>query len=255
MSTRIQRIQAKVDRGMGKAASIYGTTYDVYRLSAKSSPTGVVTAASLIASNVAAEFDKLTRKADIEIESTVRALFFTADLNTQPFKPGDVFVQRADAYRYDRGVFTMAANRPMPHEPVFVATPIYATLTRPESNPQHVDSGIAPQSVPIKAYEWPLTLTNGFFSFLQAGTPVSVPVGFVMGRARDYPRTDTSDGMLYDDTRRQIWDVFVPLLPGQPLIPRDIITGASGDRYEIIGVQSPYASFFGQLVNVQRIRS
>lgn len=258
MPTRIQRIQAKVDRGNGKAASIYGQTYDVYRLSAKSAPTGVVTAASLIASSVAVSFEKLTAKADVEIESSARALFFTGVLNLGPFQPGDVFVQRTDAYRYDRGVFTLASARPMPHGPVFVSTPIYATLSRPESNPQHIDSGIAPQSVPIKEHEWPLTLTPGTaspYAFLQVGTPVTVPIGMVMGRLRDYPRTDSSDGQLYDDTRRQTWDVFAPQLPGQPLIPRDIVTGSTGDRYEITGIQSSYASFFGQLLTVQRIRS
>lgn len=280
MSTRIARIQRKVDRGNAKAASIYGNVYDVYRLGQKTSTSGIFTATSLIAANINAEFSKLTSKADVEIESIVKSLLFTATLNTQPYQPGDLFVQRTDAYRYDRSVFTLAANRSMPHEPVFVATPINATFTRPESNPDHVDSGIVPQSVPMKAYEWPLTLgvqllasddigaadTVGYadlgqitnpplYAFQRNGVPVTVPVGMMMDRLRDMPKSDSSDGALYDDTRRQTWYVFAPLMAGQPLIPRDILTGSNGDRYELTGVQASYASFFGQLLSVQRIRS
>ena len=257
--TRIARIQRKVDRGNHKAASIYGQTYDVYRLGPKTSTSGIITTSSLIASNVACSFEKLSSKTDVEIESIVKTLLFTADLSLQKFQPGDVFVQRTDAYRYDRSIFTMISARPMPHVPIFAATPIYATFTRPESNPAHIDSGIVPQSVPIKGQEWPLTLTVAYgvpsFSFQRTGSPVTVPVGMMMDRLRDMPRSDSSDGQLHDDTRRQTWYMFIPLLPGQPLIPRDIVTGGSGDRYELTGVQASYASFFGQLVSVQRIRS
>lgn len=256
MSTRIERIQRKVDRGNGKAASIYGLTYEVYRLGPTTSSGGIIGPTSLIANEVNAEFSKLSGKADVEIESIAKALLFTATLNTQQFEPGDVFVQRTDAYRYDRSVFTLVSNRSMPHEPVFAATPIFATFSRPESNPQHIDAGIAPQSVAIKAHEWPLTLSGNLYSFQQTGSPVTVPIGMVMDRLRDFTRADTSaDAVLYDDTRRQTWYLFAPLLPGQPLILRDIVTGSSGDRYEITGVQASYASFFGQLLSVSRIRS
>lgn len=255
MGTRLESIQRKIDKGNGKAAGVYGSVYDVYRLSKRSSPSGIITGASLLASGFNVSFEKLTSKADVEIESSVRALFFTGDLNLKQFEPGDVFVQRKGTYRYDRGIFTMASARALPHVPVFVETPIFAHITRPESNPHHIDSGRVPQSVPIKANEWPLTLSCGDFSFQQSGVSVSVPIGMAMSRLRDYPRTDTSDGELNDDTRRQTWDVFIPLLPGQPIIPRDIVTGANGDRYEITGVQASYSSFFGQLVSVQRIRS
>lgn len=260
MPSRVERIQAKIDRGMGKAASIYGTDYSVYRLGPKSEPSGVITKASLITASVNVSFERLGSKADVEIDSLVKFLAFTGVMNLKQFLPGDVFVQNVDAYRYDRGVFTAVSMRPMPHDPVFISTPIFATFSRPESNPQHIDSGRVPQSVPIKGQEWPLTMQGGDFVFQPTGTPVTVPVGMILGRLRDMPKTDSTEGQLWDDTRRQEWSVFVPLLgPSQtntqPLIPRDIMTGMNGDRYEIGGVQSSTASFFGQLLTVSRIRS
>jgi hypothetical protein len=75
----------------------------------------------------------------------------------------------------------------------------------------------------------------------------------IMERLRDYPRSDTALGGLYDDTRRQTWDALVPLLPDETIIPRDILT-VGKVRYEITGVQGVSASFFGQLVTLQRIR-
>jgi hypothetical protein len=251
----LELIDSAVKQGRGVVGAVLGQGYDVYRLGPNTSPTGIISPSSQIASAFPSVFTKLPSRTDIEIESIVKALYFTADADTRMFLPGDVFVQQATTYRPDRGVFTMVANRPMPHHPVFVATPIFATITRPESNPEHIDSGRVPQSVPVKAYEWPLTVSGIDYAFLQTGTPATVPIGMIMARLRDMPRSDTNDGALYDDTRRQSWDVFVPLLSGQPLINRDIITGSSGDRYEITGVQASTASAFGQWVSTSRIRS
>jgi hypothetical protein len=248
-------IDSAVKQGRGVVGAVEGQKYDVYRQSAKTAASGIISPASQIASGFPSLFKKMTDKADLEIESIVKALYFTAMADTRMFLPGDVFVQQATTYLPDRGVFTMVANRPMPHHPVFVSTPIFATITRPESNPEHIDSGRVPQSVPVKAYEWPLTVSGMDYAFLQTGTPATVPIGMIMARLRDMPRSDSSDGALYDDTRRQTWDVFVPLLSGQPLINRDIITGSSGDRYEITGVQASTASAFGQWVSTSRIRS
>lgn len=254
----IPAIDRAVQIGRGVAGAVLGQTYDVYRLSAATTQTGIISPSSLLYASVPAMFERLTSKADVEIESFVKTLFFTAKVNMTAFLPGDVFVQRSDTYLPDRGVFTCVASRPMPHVPVFVSTPIYATLTRPESNPNHIDAGIAPQSVPIAAAEWPLTITTGSpypYSFQQIGQPATVPIGMAMQRAREYPKSDSMDGELYDDVRRSVFDVFIPLLPGQPIITRDIITGSNGDRYEITGIQTSTASFFGQLVTAQRIRS
>ncbi|MDB5093416.1 MAG: hypothetical protein JWO85_1517 [Candidatus Eremiobacteraeota bacterium] len=248
-------IDAAVQTGRGVVGAVLGPSHAVYRLGPNTTGTGIISPGSQIAANFPALFERLTDRKEIEIESSVKALFFTCNADLTNFKPGDVFVQNADSYRADRGVFTLVANRTVPRKPVFVSTPIFATFARPESNPQHIDSGRVPQSVPTKEYEWPLTVTAGDYLFEQTGTPVTVPVGMVLGRLRDMPRTDTAEGALYDDTRRQTWDVFAPLLPGQPLIPRDILTGMNGDRYELAGVQSSTSSFFGQLITVNRIRS
>jgi hypothetical protein len=60
---------------------------------------------------------------------------------------------------------------------------------------------------------------------------------------------------LQDDTRRQIWTIFVPLLPGEALKPRDAVTNlATGDRFEVTGVMVVHTSFSGQFVEAQRLR-
>lgn len=240
----------------GALASVFGQTYDVYRLSSATSATGIVSPSSQIASVVPAIFKAKPKAIDIEISTSIKYLAFSATVDIRTFLEGDIFVQNTNSYHYESTTYVLVSRRPSPRQSVFIACPApYATFTRPESNPQHIDSGRAPQSVAIKEREWPLTLSGGYYSFQQTGTPVSVPVGYSFSRSREYPRSDTSLGALWDDTPRSVWDLFVPLLKGQPLIPRDIVQGGNGDRYEILSVQPVSAAIYGQFVQIRRIRS
>lgn len=240
----------------GAMASVFGQTYDVYRLSSTTDPTGIVSTSSRVASAVPAIFKAKAKGIDLEIATSIKFLSFWSTVDIRDFIEGDVFVQRSDSYHYERTTYVLIARRPSPRQSIFVACPApYATLSRPESNPQHIDSGRVPQSVPIKEREWPLTLAGGYYSFQQSGTPVSVPAGYAFTRARGYPKSDTALGELYDDTERSIWDMFLPNLKGQPLIPRDIVTGGNGDRYEVVAVQPVTAAIYGQFIQIRRIRS
>ena len=252
----LAHIDSRVQYARGAAAKVMGQTYDVFRLSAKTSPTGIVSPSSQIAANVRIQFEAKPSNREIEVSTSIKFLSYEGLMDVRKFTYGDVFVQREDSYEYEGMTYVLMSRRPAPRISLFAAAPKpYATISRPESNPAHIDSGRAPQSVPIKDREWPLTLSEGYYSFQQTGTPVSIPVGYSLSRLRDFPRSDTSLGQLWDDTRRSTWDMFIPNLKGQPLIPRDIITGGNGDRYEITAVQPLTASIYGQFVAISRIRS
>ncbi len=252
----LAHIDGRVQYARGKASRVVGQTYDVYRLSSKTSPTGVVSASSRIAANIRVQFEAKPSNREIEVSTGVKFLSYEGLLDVRKFTYGDVFVQRTDSYEYEGMTYVLMSRRPMPRISLFASAPKpYATLSRPESNPAHIDSGRVPTSVPVKDREWPLTLSNGYYSFQQTGTPVSVPVGYSFTRARGMPKSDTTLGELWDDTERSIWDMFVPNLKGQPLIPRDIVTGGNGDRYEIVAVQPMTAALYGQFLQIRRIRS
>jgi hypothetical protein len=136
------------------------------------------------------------------------------------------------------------------------------------SNPNFIDSGRAPQSVPIKGinekslclyqgdYEFEFVgATIGFGSSAIQATPATIPIGMVMDRLREYPKSDDALATLYDDTRRQTWSMFLPEMPGASIMPRDIVTGANGDRFEVTGVMPEYSNFVGQLITAQRLRN
>jgi len=248
-----------VQRSRAVGARYFGQTFDVFRLSSASTVQITLTA-SQIAANVPVEYARMTDRDDLEIEATARALFYTAVADMRTFLPGDVFVQRTDSYRYDGTILTCAATRPAPRNPVFASSPVYATITRPKANPNSIDSGRRPMNAPMKANEIPLVLESGVYAFpdslasAEASTAAQIPVGVVMDRQRDYPKSEDPVAQLFDDTRRQTWTFFVPQLGDTLLLPRDIISVPSGDRYEITGVQPQQSGFIGQLVVTQRLR-
>jgi hypothetical protein len=109
------------------------------------------------------------------------------------------------------------------------------------------------QSAASKARDEQLVCTAGAFSFVRGETPTPIHIGMAMSRLRELPRADEPMGGVPDDTRRQTWDAFIPLLPGVTLTTSDIVT-AKGMRFEITGVQAESTSFVGQLVMLQRVR-
>jgi hypothetical protein len=239
VKTSVARLDAKIQRGRGKIASKFGQTFDVYRLGPNSGGVGIVSASSLFASNVAAEFERFSKKDEIEVEPPIKGLYFTASFNALRFQPGDVFVQRQDSYRYDGAVYTLGATRPAPRLPFFASTPIYATLSRPDANPQRVRSGLAPFSGQAKEYEWPLILLPGqptasyaFVYTLTVGqVPATVPV--YLGPQIRPGRLPSVDVRLPDDVPEQLYDAYLPVMPGVMLTENDVITGSTGDRFRI----------------------
>jgi hypothetical protein len=121
---------------------------------------------------------------------------FNGKLDMRPFIEGDVFVQRADSYKFENLVFTCVASRPIPKNPVFANTPLLAKITRPTSNVNNLDTGRVPMSAPIKDYELPLTLKAGSYAFAPSfaaahlATPAAIPIGMVFERLHEYPRSE-----------------------------------------------------------------
>lgn len=258
----LQQINDVAQIGRGLSASIFGQSFDVYRLGPSSDAGGIIGPGSLFASAVKADFSREVSRRDVDTEMPGKALLSTGKIDMRSFLEGDVFVQRADSYKFENQVFTCAASGPIPKSPVFANTPLLAKITRPTSNVNSLDTGRVPMSAPIKDYELPLTLVGGSYAFAPSfaaahlATPAAIPVGMVFERLHEYPRSEGAQIALQDDTRRQIWTIFFPLLPGgETLRMRDTVTNlATGDRFEVTGTMVVHTSFFGQFVEAQRLR-
>jgi len=257
----IAQINDVAQIGRGLSASLLGQSFDVYRLGASSDAGGIIGPGSLFASVVKGDFSREVSRKDVDTEMPGKALLSTGKIDMRSFIKGDVFVQRADSYKFENLVFTCTASRPIPQHPVFANTPLLAKITRPTTNVNSLDTGRVPMSAPIKDYELPLTLKAGSYAFAPSfaaahlATPAAIPIGMVFERLHEYPRSEGAQIGLQDDTRRQIWTIFVPLLPGEALKPRDAVTNlATGDRFEVTGVMVVHTSFSGQFVEAQRLR-
>jgi hypothetical protein len=249
--TTLARVDKLQNRGRAEEAEHLGQSFDVYRVTAATPAAGIL-AGSPIATRVRAVIKRSTEKKLLGVETAVHMPTFTGKLDVRRFKPGDVFVLRSDSYGADGAIYTLAARRPR-ELPVFVATQTRATISYNDPNPNAITSGRAPQSVPMEQNAQPLTLSAGAFAFVRAGTPAVVPIAMVMGRLRDFPKSDSAQGQMFDDTRRQTWDIYIPLLGSLEIDVRHVVI-AGGDRFEITGVQTADASFFGHLATAQRIR-
>jgi len=187
-----------------------------------------------------------------------KVLLFRADIDITPYRIGDVFIERSDTLRSDLSVFTLAYFRPL-HDPVFVFTPIYGTIRRPNRNPLGVDSGLAPTQGEERDSDFILTLQNGLWSFQPESAlpvnqgPATVPMCIqAHSRRGEYPPRETG---LHDDVRHQQWDVYVPLLNGLVVEENDKIVGAQGEKFRVHTPFPQFAGLQGQLLMTEKVRN
>ncbi len=252
MTSFLPDIDDVLQEAGGIVASILGQGFDVYRVGPTSSGTGVVSTQNQIAANVPVVFERTTKAKDIEINLMGKILVFRADIDVRPYQIGDVFVERSDTVRPDLSVFTLAYDRPL-HDPLFVFTPIYGTIRRPNRNPLGIDSGAVPMQTQMADSDYIITLEDGLFSFQpDSGMFATIPM-CIQGNERkgEYPPRDTG---LYDDVRMQQWDIYVPLLNGTVIIENDVIVGANGDKYRVHMPFPQFAGFQGQILRCEKRR-
>lgn len=229
-------IQAAIDKGRGAAAAKTGQTYNVYRLTGTS--TGQqVQPSNLVYTNFKASFKRISSLEDTEANMIIKVPIFRGLCDMSKLQIGDVLVE--NGFRGDGSAFTVAYERPL-RQYVFMHTPLPVTITRPENNPNKVDSGIVPYSGMMKRFEMNLVLNNGMYSFASTGTPAAVYIGLQAHESRgDLPSPNLR---LATDVKRQRWDVYTPVLLGVQLMEMDIVNAANGDRYYI---QTPFSQTIG----------
>jgi len=233
----VATIQAKIDKGRGKAGTILGQTFDVYRLNPKSTGS-IIQASNLVISGYKAYVKHDTHRLETESNVIVKAVprfIFTSD--SRQIQLGDVFVERTDAFRHelpsltDGNIFTFAYFRPI-RRLGFVSTPISGQVSRAKNNPNSIDSGLVPYGGMSKGLEQVLILKNGYYSWgLYGGTqpPAVIPMSIQATSGKgELPRPNLR---LPTDVKRQTWDVYFAMLPGYIPTESHIVTGANGDRY------------------------
>ena len=145
----VRSIQSKIDKGRGKAGTILGQTFDVYRLNAKSTGS-IIQPSNLVISGYKAYVKHDARRLETESNIIVKAVprfIFTGD--SSRIQLGDVFVERTDPFRTelptptDGNIFTFAYIRPI-RRLGFVSTPISGQVSRAKNNPSGIDSGRYP---------------------------------------------------------------------------------------------------------------
>ena len=251
----LAQIQAAIDKGRGKAATVLGQTFNVYRLNSYSTGS-IIQPSNLVIPGFRAYVKHDSKRIEIESNVIVKAVpRFSFTCDSTNIQLGDVFVERADSFRhevstpYDGNIFTFAYFRPI-RRYVMVSTPISGQISRARNNPNSVDSGQVPWGAMSKSLEQVLILRNGYYSWEAYGgsqSPAVIPMAIQATAGKgELPEPKLR---LPTDVKRQTWDIYCGLLPGYIPTESHIVTGANGDRYYI---QTPAFNAVG-FVGVQAI--
>lgn len=247
---RFQRIDAKIQRGRGKAARWLGYPFDVYRLSPKVS--GQIVSGNPVFSGFKSSLTRWKSSKDIE-NQVFDALTFDAECDNRKLEIGDVLVRTG--YRSDGAMFVVGDMRPLKHT-ILIRCEQSATITRPTTPASNavLNTGKPTQIKQhvgvTKTTEQSLILTNGSYSFSATGSSAMVPFGLQpLNKLREMP-----ESKLPTDTKRESFVGFLPLLPGVILEENDVISsGASGDRFRIEQNYIAEHGLQGQVLLLQKL--
>lgn len=251
-ATRVRYLDSKVQYGRGKAAGVYGESYNVYRVTTQSGSylDGPPVISDFAVSPVTA------KKTSIENES-FRLQIFDGTCDNTKLKLGDILVETHvfDDRQPDKIVF--AQRRPFKGRSLFVRTEANITITRPQ--PLGGQSGQQPMAEPgtaaavikapgyiglTKQNENGLLLSNGGYFFTnnaqfnepQINSPLSglagVPAALLqLNRIRDatLPKIPTA---LF----REHFVIWLPPLNGVQIQELDRLNFPNSDRYETASV-------------------
>lgn len=253
--TRIAYLDRKIQYGRGKAGSVYGQTYDVYRNGPNVS--GSIYDSKPVLSNYPMSPEKAKPK-DIENE-TFRLQVFAGDCDNTKLQLGDVLketgyealtqsgqqVTGGTSNAFTGDVFVFAQRRPFRGKNIFVRCESAISITRPMPRSgaayQQPPPGSSPSGVKAafhigvdKSSEWGLVLSNGgyFFSNDPQYDLAGVPAGLLqLNRIRDAanPKWPVA---LY----REHFVIFVPLLNGIQIQELDSFNFPNSDRYTAASV-------------------
>jgi hypothetical protein len=235
--TRVAYIDGKVQYGKGRAASVLGQTYNLWRLSDKSN--GSVISGKPLFANVPLYLEK-TSKSIVE-NQIFDLIAYEGVIDNRRLQKQDIFVETG--YETDFGTYIFAQRRPVPpYKSIFMRAETYCFITRPYTAAgavaQQPPSGVLVQPAyggTTKGIEKYLTLNDGLYTFSEeAVAGASIPCGI-------QPLNRVRDGSIPNVATKQYRThhlVYVPLIPGEQLNEQDRINASASDRYEIMEVHS-----------------
>lgn len=241
--TRIARINRKIQRGRGKAASVYGQTYDVRRLNIATN--GSVSSNPPIIRNFEAS---LTRAKKIAVENEIFSLLcFDAECDNTRLQLMDELTETGYE-AMPQGVYIVAQMRPM-RSTLLMRADMTCTVSRPTPTAGLASAMPEPgtwieqtgQGSVDKSNEQILTLVDGLYAF--ANPPVDTPATV---QCQLQPLNRIRDGKILGvpaELYREHFLIYVPELPGEQLDELDRFnfpnSGSTTDRY---GAMSIYSS-------------
>lgn len=253
--TRAAYIDGKVQYGKGRAASVLGQTYNVFRNPTYTtnlpSPNinGSLTSSPPVIALYQAYVERTTSRKLIE-NATFGILVYEAKCDNRALVEQDVLVQ--SGYENDRSVFTYVQRRPVPpYATLWVRTESTCTITRPY--PLSGAAAQQPAAGPRVTKGWGgvtkqgeqfLTLVDGMYSFVGAAdlnpvtnlpyTPATVYCGLQPSNKISDTQRSSPAGAMPTSLYRERFDIYVPELPGVVLNELDRINGPNNDRFEIM---------------------
>jgi len=261
-STRIEYLDSKIQYGRGKAATVYGQTFNIYRLTNQSG-------SILDGHPIFADFPLSPIKTGKgKVENQVYDLqIFDAAFDNTLLKLGDYFVEvgQFDDREPDHLIF--AQRRPFRGRSLMIRCESNVTITRPQ--PLGGGSGQQPRSGGIRApgyigitkkNERGMLLANGmyFFSNSLVTTPIAnseasglaaVPAALLqLNRIRDatIPKLPVS---LF----REHFVIYIPPLNGIMLQELDRLNFQNSDRYEIGSLFLSEEGFVGNIAICEKL--
>lgn len=235
-ATRIAYIDGKIQYGRGKAASVLGQTYNVYRLLPTTSVS--VLAQNPLYANWPARIRRTTDVKAIE-DQIFKLLVFRATFNSLNFLVGDV-MQETGYKAQAEGVYVFVQSRPT-RESLWMRAESNCTISRPTPTAGQAAQLPASGALIARGYggyvkdtEWPLTLTNGRYAFtdIPGMSPATIPVGI----QQELRVADSREPKFPVTAYRERFLIFIPPTPGEEINEMDRVNAGNGDRYQIASI-------------------
>lgn len=252
--TRIAYIDGKIQYGRGRAASVLGQPFNVYRLTDNTN-TGIVTGSPVIA-NFPANIGKHSKNLDDQLLESI-AVELRCD--NRQLQLGDVLVPVKSYGSQPKDIWTIVQKRPL-GKTFAIRTNFLATISRPNpssgaASQQPTGGGVtAPKgwSGVWKENDLILTLVNGDYGF--SSDPSAIPAQVYVGLQPNGRIRDGNTLRVPTEQWRDQFAMYVPMLGGEMVNELDRIHLGQSDGYETAKLHIPAGTqFYGQILVVEKL--
>jgi hypothetical protein len=234
--TQISDLDQIVQLGNGIAADIYGQTYDVYRITPKTSGSQIAGAPVIRALTMSLE--RTTSKRILE-SSLFDLISYIGTVDNRRLALGDLCVE--NGYESPGGAYCFAQRRPFVGESIFVRCESPSAIERPYPTAGGVEeqptSGwTAPADYAAETMEgrMRLVLVNGLYEFVAASDPLAItPASVPIGLAPEKRVRDGHKPALPTTLPRTFFQCYIPPLPGVQIVEHDVIKTLNADQFEV----------------------